>query len=56
VWIKLKQRVHFCLGCQIRVLPNGYFKLICIKADLDIGGTEFNVDPLLATSLYSITS
>jgi len=27
--------------------------VICIKADLDIdlGGTEFNVDPLLATSL-----
>ena len=29
--------------------------VICIKADLDIdlGGTEFNVDPLLATSLYN---
>ena len=31
----------FAFESQILVLPNGYLKKMCIKADLDIGCTEF---------------
>ena len=37
---------------QIFVLLTGYFKYLCIKADIDIGGTKFKFDHLLDTLCY----
>jgi len=42
----------FAFESQILVLPNGYLKKTCIKADLDIGATEFSFDPLLGMIRY----
>jgi len=35
----------FAFESQILVLQNRYFKQVSIKADLDIGGMEFQFDP-----------
>jgi len=47
-----KWQNSFAFKSQILVLPNGYFKQICIKADIDIGGTELKFDPLLGMIRY----